>query len=221
MGEKLQRKFVATVSHELSTPLTAVKGLLETALTEESPSRDLLRRALTRVEELEKLVKTVRLLITLDREKGKLKEEVSLEEVISQVLEDLRAEIEELRLEVIRKIYVDRLTSDREKLYILLRNIVENAVRYNVKGGKIFLLSERTPEGVLLEIRDTGEGIKKEELPFIFNPFFGGENRRGMGLGLAISKKIADFLGVEIEVLSKKGEGTKVSLLFRDQSSNL
>ena len=221
MGEKLQREFVATVSHELSTPLTAVKGLLETALTEESPSRDLLRRALKRVEELEKLVKTVRLLITLDREKGKLREEVSLEEAISQVLEDLRAEIEELRLEVIRKIYVDRLTSDREKLYILLRNIVENAVRYNVKGGKIFLLSERTPEGVLLEIRDTGEGIKKEELPFIFNPFFGGENRRGMGLGLAISKKIADFLGVEIEVLSKKGEGTKVSLLFRDQSSNL
>jgi len=212
--EKLQREFTASVSHELSTPLTAVKGLLETALLSDKLERELVERALRRLGDLERLVESVRLLVLLDSKREFTRERFSLMEPISRILEDLSEEIASKGLEV--ELSGDELEveSDREKLYILLKNLLENAVRYNREGGKLRVRIERSLGRTRIAVEDTGVGIPKEEIPLLFQPFFGGKNRKGMGLGLAISKKIADFLGAELKVRSEEGKGTTVEVLL-------
>ncbi len=211
---KLQREFTASVSHELSTPLTAVKGLLETALLQEVPSRELLEKALKRLGDLEKLINSLRFLVLLSSGQKPVMNTFQLRSLVEEVLEDLKEEIakRDLKIELRgEEIYV---RSDREKLYILLKNLVENAVRYNREGGKVSVSIEKGSRGTRITIEDTGEGIRREDMPLIFEPFLGGRNRKGMGLGLAISKRIADFLGAKLSVRSEEGKGTTAEVLL-------
>ncbi len=217
-AERVQREFVATVSHELSTPLSAVGGLLETFL--HSGSRELVERALRRVVELQRLIESVRLLVSLEGSNPKPGEEVNVEEILERVERDLKEEIERRGIRVVKDIREKVLIGDEEKLYILLRNLVENAVRYNREGGRVDITLRREGKGVVLEIRDTGIGIPKEDIPYLFVPFFGGKNKRGMGLGLAVSERIVKWLGGEIEIESREGVGTTVRVTFQTCNRN-
>lgn len=212
--KRLQKEFAASVSHELSTPIAAIKGLLETSLLSDPPSKELVEKALKRVEDLEKLIKSLRFLVLLDAKETLNREKVSLRSLILSVVQDLKEEIDSRKLKVEIQGEDVEIESDREKLYVLLKNLIENAVRYNVEGGKVLIELERTPDGVEVKIEDTGEGIPKEELPLIFQPFVGGKNKKGMGLGLTISKKIADVLDAELEIESEEGKGTRVRVLL-------
>ncbi len=206
--EKLQKEFIATVSHELSTPLTAVKGLIETALFQDTPSRELLERALKRVGDLEKLISSLRFLILSDTPQRLTKARFLINDLVKDIIEDLKEEVDRKNIRVELTEEKVEIESDREKLYALLKNLIENAVRYNREGGKVSVRIERVEHGIKILVEDTGEGIPKEDIPLLFQPFFGGKNRKGMGLGLAISKRIADFLGAELTLKSERGKGT-------------
>ena len=212
--EKLQKEFTASVSHELCTPITAIKGLLETALLQGTPSRELLERALKRVEDLEKLISSLRFLVLLDTAQKPVRERFLIKDLVEDILEDLKEEIAQKSLEVELVGGETEIESDRERLYVLLKNLIENAVRYNIEGGKVSIRAEELGKKVKIVIEDTGEGIPKEDIPLIFQPFFGGKNKKGMGLGLAISKKIADFLGAELRIRSEEGKGTTAEVLL-------
>ncbi len=213
--KKIQKEFVASVSHELSTPVTALKGLLETALSAPEANRELLERALKRAEELEKLIKTVRFFILVESEPIKVREEICLRELFENILKDLEENVKSKRLKVVKDIISIRIKANRERLYMLFRNIVENAIKYNREGGRIFITLREISGNIVAEIRDTGRGIKREILPFVFEPFFKEGEEKGMGLGLAISKKIAESLGADIEISSSQGVGTKVKVTFK------
>ncbi len=210
--KRIQKEFIATVSHELSTPLTAVKGLLETALFQETPGRELLEKALKRLGDLEKLINSLRFLVILGSGEKPRKERFSLKNLIEEILGDLKEEIIQKKLKV--ELYTGdaEVESDREKLYILLKNLLENAVKYNRAGGKVSVSVEPSEDRIKILVQDTGEGIPEEEIPLIFQPFFGGKNRKGMGLGLAISKRIADFLGTDLTIKSERGKGTTAEI---------
>ena len=208
--EKARREFIASVSHELSTPLTAVKGLLETLMLKDPPDAHILKKALKRLEDLEKLINSLRFLILLDTSQKVIKDWVSVRALIERILEELNEEIKTKRLTVTVEGGDLHIDTDREKLYILLKNIIENAVRYNKLKGSILIKIEAKR----ISVKDTGEGIPKEDIPLIFQPFFGGKNKKGMGLGLAISKKIADFLGADLRISSEEGKGTTVEILL-------
>jgi len=190
--ERLQKEFSASVSHELSTPISAIKGFLETALMEEKPDRKLIEKALRRVEDVERMIEALKLLVLLETGSKSKREKLSLKGLIENIVHDLSEKIKEMKLKV--EIEGDDLhiETDREKIYIFFKNIIENAVKYNRKGGKIAIKMGKENGGTFVIVEDTGEGIRKEDIPFLFQPFFGGKNKKGMGLGLTISKKIAD-----------------------------
>ncbi len=212
--ERLQKEFIAGVSHELSTPITAVRNLLELSLEEEK-NEELLRKALERVKDLEKIINTVKLLISLEYRQRGIKESVNLKEVINNVIEDLKESIREKRLKVSLEGEDASILGEREKIYILIKNIIENSVKYNREEGEIHIKLFKENSSVILEVKDTGIGIPENEIPLIFTPFFGGKNRKGLGLGLYICKKIADIYNSEIKINSKEGEGTTVTVKFR------
>ncbi len=215
--ERLQREFSASVSHELSTPISAIKGLLETALMEENPDRKLIEKALKRTQEMERMINALKLLVLIETGGKSKKERVSLRNIIGDVIQDLTERIKEMKV----KVKIDgedlQVITDREKVYILLKNIIENAVKYNRKEGDVFIRILKEGENPVVEVEDTGEGISKEEIPLLFQPFFGGKNKKGMGLGLTISKKIADNLGIQIEIRSGEGKGTTVKAVFPEE----
>ena len=215
--EKLQKEFSASVSHELSTPISAIKGLLETALMEENPDRKLIEKALKRTQDMEKMINALKLLVLIETGGKAKKENVSLKNIIGDVIQNLAERIKEMKVRVKIEGEDLQVVTDRGKVYILLKNIIENAVKYNRKGGDVFIRILKEGKNPVVEVEDTGEGIPKEEIPLLFQPFFGGKNKKGMGLGLTISKKIADNLGIKIEIKSGEGKGTTAKCVFPEE----
>ena len=112
------------------------------------------------------------------------------------------------------------INGNEDRLLQVFVNIVSNSIKYTDAGGKIFLRLYSTNSKVICEIEDTGIGIKEKDLPFIFNRFYRGDESRsretgGSGIGLAIVKAVVSAHEGEIEIESKEGEGTKISVIFK------
>ncbi len=212
--EKLKEEFLSNLSHEIRTPVAAVQLTLETLLTEESEAkkRELITRALGRLKEVSRILEAVYML-SLDKKEENFTE-VNLKELLEEVLKDLEDKLREKNVKVEVELKEEKLTGDSEKLKILLRNLAENAVKYNREGGKIFIRSYRNGERITLEVEDTGRGIDKGILPLVFEPFVKFESERGMGLGLYLVKKIVELHGGSVRVESEKGKGTKFIISF-------
>ena len=211
LTEKALREFAGAVSHELATPLTAIKGILESVISRKTGEMELLERALKRVTELEKMVDSVRTLVMVDSPAVEV-EEIDLESIFNSVIDDLKDSIEKKRINISMGVQGISLKGSRERLYILFRNILDNAVKFNKEGGDIRIQSEIVDGEISIIIEDTGSGIPKGKIPYLFRPFVGREG--GMGLGLAISQKIVKSMGGEIRIVSREGVGTRVILQF-------
>ncbi|MFZ8864158.1 MAG: sensor histidine kinase, partial [Thermocrinis sp.] len=112
-----------------------------------------------------------------------------------------------------------KMFADRQKLLLLLRNLIDNAVKYNKRGGKVWVRAKKEGNKQILEVEDTGIGIPPEHVPFIFERFYRVDKGRsremgGTGLGLSIVKHIVFLHGGEIMVHSKPGEGSRFSIVM-------
>jgi signal transduction histidine kinase len=104
---------------------------------------------------------------------------------------------------------------DAGKIERVLSNLVNNALRHTPAGGRVQVRASRQPDGVRVEVNDTGEGINPHDLPHIFDQFYRGEKSRsrdtgGSGLGLAIARGIVEAHGGQIGAESRQGEGTRI-----------
>jgi signal transduction histidine kinase len=102
---------------------------------------------------------------------------------------------------------------------IIIENLVQNAIKYSPENKAIKIVLEKNVEGILLHIIDQGIGISSNELDKVYQPFFRGESHdlgriNGAGLGLSIVKKLCDLYKIQITILSEKGQGTTITLLF-------
>lgn len=227
--DTLRRELVANVSHDLRSPLASIRGYLETVLLrlDNLPPAELrsyldvsLRNTLT----LERLVGELFELSKLEA-KGYAPsfEEVQLAELVQDVAVKLRPVAErkgiELRTELgegIAPVAADIALAER-----LLSNLLENALRYTDRGGRIDISLREEGDRARLLVSDTGRGIPAEDLRSIFDRFYRGERSRGKaegiagtgsGLGLAIVKRIAELHSTEVEVESEVGRGSSFSI---------
>jgi signal transduction histidine kinase len=131
-------------------------------------------------------------------------------------MEELSARLETKSLHFTNQLSTNILVKkvNHDLFFQLLYNLINNSIRYNRENGSILLLDHYVPgEPYVLEIRDTGIGIKQEELGSIFNRFKSGKDKSaGYGLGLSIVKSIISFLGFDIKVTSAYGEWTVFSI---------
>lgn len=142
------------------------------------------------------------------------REPVELSGLVYETLEFVRPQLE--REELTLATDVDRglppLQGDRNRLKQLLLNLLNNAIKYNERGGRVEIHLRRKADEAILEVSDTGRGIPREALPHIFERFFRVADREGRvagtGLGLAIAKRIAESHRGQIEVSSEVGKGT-------------
>jgi len=216
--ENLKKDFIANVSHELKTPLAAMKLSLET-LEEECKDNPramaFLNRALERAEHMEQLIEDLITLSQLESVKVKVKfEELNLLPLVREILKGLSDFIVKKEIKVELNIPEDATVyADRKMLYAVLKNLIDNAIKYNRKGGKVMIGYRELPSEKEISVCDTGYGIPKSHIPFIFERFYRVERSRsrrsgGTGLGLSIVKLAVDRMGGSVEVESRENEGT-------------
>lgn len=218
IGE-MQREFIANVSHELKTPLTAIRGYAETlqsgALSDPDTAQSFVGIISRNAEQMQLMVEDLLRLSKL--EAGRLQlvmEEIAIKDVVSEILASFKIRIEEKNLKCQVKIQ-DRgmIRSDRRMLIHIITNLVDNAVKYSHDDDRLGI-SARSEDGYwLFQVSDTGVGIAQDELPRVFERFWRADRSRtratgGTGLGLAIVKQLVTQLRGTVTVASDEGKGS-------------
>ena len=219
--ESLRRDLIAWVSHDLQTPLTSMRAILE-ALSDgmvEDPEtvKRYLSTAQRDVRSLSSLIDDLFQMAQLDAGGFPLhRAKASLGDLISDTLESFTelAKQGEIRLEGNVDSDVDPVHMDTQSIGRVLNNLIGNALRHTPPMGRVSVWVRRTGQGVDVTVSDTGEGIRAADLPYIFERFYRGEKSRnrgtgGAGLGLAIARGIVQAHGGDIRVESEIGKGTQ------------
>lgn len=212
------RAFVADASHELRTPLTAIHGFLEVLLRGAARQPEQLQQALESMyDESERLTKLVQGLLTLarlDREPAPEMRRDRLDEVIRELLPQLRILAEHRTLAVHLPEGPVYARIDRDQIKQVVFNLVQNAVQHtDAEEGRIDIALAETSEHIVLRVADNGTGIPPEHLPHIFERFYRVDKARsrrhgGAGLGLSITQSIVQAHGGSISCESEVGRGT-------------
>jgi two-component system, OmpR family, phosphate regulon sensor histidine kinase PhoR len=225
--ERMRMDFVANVTHEIRTPLAAIIGYVETLHQGAVPDREQEKKFLQTIhnnaQRLNRLVDD--LLILSDIEMGEAKmqfREVAVAEVIGEVLKTVapQAAAKKIALEENFAEDVPPVRADRDRVFQILLNIVDNAVKFTPPEGAIKITAAPQDAGtVTIRITDTGIGIPKNEIPRLGERFYRVEKTRcrdygGTGLGLSIVKHLMAAHGGAMEIDSTPGLGTTVSLYF-------
>jgi signal transduction histidine kinase len=226
---EIQKRFVAIVSHELRTPLTIMKnaseiGLRNSAMLSLEKATHIIE---SNLEETNRMSETISFLLAFsvlgERNHVISVQPVSLEAVSKEALAiiDKRYEKRAVHIELDATI-PGIIKGDTAALKGLLLNLIENAVLHTPKGGRVEVSISKRGKFVQLAVSDTGDGIEKKDIPYIFQPFYRGDSRRssespveGMGIGLSLVKEIADFHHASVHVASSKGQGSVFTVTFR------
>jgi two-component system, OmpR family, sensor kinase len=200
-----QRRFIADAAHELRSPMTALSLQAERlSATEMSAVAYERLLPLSRgIERSRKLIDQLLALATAQSSSDRSQTSVSVHEVYRRVLEDLLPLAERKRIDIgVESIEDVQVTINEMDLLILVKNLVDNAIRYTPVGGRVDLTVELAQETVILQVKDSGPGISAEEQMLVFDPFYRslGTDETGSGLGLSIVKAIADRTGAHIRL---------------------
>ncbi len=218
--EDVRRDFVANVSHELKTPLTAIGAMVETLLDDPEMERDTRQRFMERIrDQAARLSAMVQDLLSLSRlessEQPLRREPVELGGLVETLAASLRPEAERrgLSLEVATGDAPLSVYGDPEALRQLAANLLDNALKYTPSGGRVTVRAGRDGGGVTLEVQDTGPGIELQHQERIFERFYRVDRGRsrevgGTGLGLSIVKHVARAHGGAVAVRSAPGQGS-------------
>jgi two-component system phosphate regulon sensor histidine kinase PhoR len=220
--EMVRRDFVANASHELQTPLTAIRGFAETLIGNDlswEEVRAQLDVILRNAERLENLIRDMRELSRVESRRVPLQPaEVDVSKLTSALLSDMEPRLKECSLEVS---VADRgavlAWADRRAVDQVLTNLLDNALKYTDPGGRITVEIEGESEVVRVSVSDTGIGIPSEHQDRIFERFYRVDKARsrslgGTGLGLAIVKHLVQAMGGEVYVESEPGRGSTFRL---------
>jgi two-component system phosphate regulon sensor histidine kinase PhoR len=224
--EKIRVDFVANVTHEIRTPLTAIIGYLETINAGAINNIDDVKRfidiSLKQAQRLNRLVED--LLVISKVELGEIKlnfEEVSVRDIFvsAMPLLEAKAGLKKINIQNNLQENLPHIWADRDRLTQIMVNVLDNAVKFTPEDGSIFIDAGQKNNHVVVTIIDTGIGIPKEEVQRLGERFYRVDRSRsrdlgGTGLGLSIVKHLMIVHGGRMEIESQLGRGTKVSLFF-------
>jgi signal transduction histidine kinase len=225
--EMMRENFITLVSHQLRSPLASVKqyfGVIQEGFAGDvtEKQKEIIQKASEYIDNLMQLINDW---LSVSRvEAGRIKdlsEPVSLPAVLSEILEVLKpqAEAGKVALELNAPDNLPPLYGDPKSLKEAFLNIINNAIIYNRQEGAVTVTVGEQGEDLAVEISDTGMGISRENLPFIFDEFFRVKSKEtqhitGTGLGLPIAKKIIEAHNGYVKVASEPGKGTTFSIFL-------
>ncbi len=226
-ADKQKTSFFQFASHELKSPVIAIKTSLDVVLRGHSESVEpkalnLLQRANGRAEQMLKII-TELLDLTGQKKLNSVSsfQKVDVHKVIRQAIKELRPLLDEKNISCEKELTADNpfILATEEGLNKILSNLIGNAIRYGKEYGRILVRTEQHEKGVQIEVIDNGIGIPPEDLDKIFNEFYRAQNAKkivnfGTGLGLSLVKQITENFNGTIIVQSEPGKGSTFTLRF-------
>lgn len=220
-GEEIRSKFFANASHELKTPLTAIKGFNDIIgmKSKDDDIRTLSSKIDKEVNRVVSLIDDMLNLSKLETTKTPIVEKVDLVAVAYDAEESISALARDknVNIEISGEGTVDM---EKDHAYELVKNLMENAVRYNEDGGHVLVSVSESADNVTLKVKDDGIGIDEENQSRIFERFYRVNKSRsretgGTGLGLSIVKHVAELNGAKLTLSSTLGAGTEITVSFK------
>ena len=227
--EEMRREFSANVSHELKTPLTSISGFAELMsqgivsgdkVTEFS--KDIYKESQRMISLIDDIIK----LSKLDENAvGPKRDAVDLKKLAMDVAEKLKPAGEARAISIEARGESAKITGAYTLLYEMIYNLCENAVKYNVPGGKVVIETSEDTEQAVISVADTGIGIAPEHQKRVFERFYRVDKSHskeigGTGLGLSIVKHGALYHDAKVELESELGHGTTIKLIFPKNNSD-
>ena len=228
-------ELISNISHDLKTPLTAIKGYTEGILdgVADTPEKQkkYLRTIYTKAADMAVLVDELSFFSKIDTNIVPYNFQIiNADDFFNDCVEEmsLDTEVKNVTLDYISKLKPgQRIIADLEQLRRVMNNLIGNSVKYMDKeNGSIVILAEDNGDSVKISVQDNGSGIDEKDIPFIFDRFFRADSSRnskkgGTGLGLAITKKIIEDHNGTISAKSFPGKGTSISFtLLKEESPN-
>jgi two-component system sensor histidine kinase CiaH len=205
-----QKRFVADASHELKTPLTALQTSIEVALRDKK----------LKLKDLKKLTNSLLSLARYQQDNNFTKERLDLKDVIENVYKKISPLAKKKKIQLKIKTKSVKISANKESLEKLITILLDNAVKYTPKNGKVTLEISKNKRYLKLKVKDTGIGIPERDIPYIFDRFYRADKSRsklnlaGFGLGLSMAKRIVEMHNGSIKAKSspKKGSTFTVKL---------
>jgi len=221
--KQAKKDFVSNVSHELKTPIAVLKGVIETLEEEEKEQskKRFLKIAEKRLNQMDSLINDLLIIARLESKEDKIiKRKIPLKGFINSLFEDLLPLCKEKNIQLENRLPTDfYVYGDENKLSILFKNLIENAIKYNKDNGKVVVNGYYKDRYAVIEVKDTGIGIPKKSLPLIFERFYRVDKSRsrnvgGTGLGLSIVKHITEAHKGKVEVESELNKGSSFRIFL-------
>ena len=221
-AEVLRKEFAANVSHELKTPLQTISGyseLLKSGIVKEEDQEEFADKIYQESQRMMKLIEDIIKLSHLDDEELQIrKERIDLNELCANAVDTIKKD----EIDSIELIYQGEpamVYGNRELIESIIFNLCENAIRYNVENGKVFVTVSGEDDSSVLEVKDTGIGIDPKDHERIFERFYRvdkgrSKNTGGTGLGLSIVKHACILNNAEISLESEPGKGSTFRVRF-------
>ena len=217
---QIEKEFISNVSHELQTPISIIQNRLENLMIEHELNEEVMiklsdsQRTLNRMS---KIIKALLLISKIENDQYLKNEKIDLLQLLEEVLEEIEERLMEKDIKIIRQFYenIEINPGNKALLYTMFTNVINNAIKYNKAGGNIIITTKTTGNEFTIEIKDTGIGMKKEDIPTIFDRFkrLHNSTAEGFGLGLPIVKTIANFHQMKVRVDSEVGVGTSFTFI--------
>lgn len=220
-GEEIRSEFFANASHELKTPLTAIKGFNDVIgmKSKDGDIKTLSAKIDKEVNRVVSLIDDMLNLSKLETTKTPIVEKIDLVAVARDAEESISALARDknVNIEISGEGTVEM---EKDHAYELVKNLMENAVRYNEDGGHVFVSVDESADKVTLKVKDDGIGIDEENQSRIFERFYRVNKSRsretgGTGLGLSIVKHVAELYGAKLTLSSTLGAGTEITVSFK------
>ncbi|MDK2899200.1 MAG: hypothetical protein PWQ10_387 [Patescibacteria group bacterium] len=217
-AHEAQSRFTSDASHELRTPLSVMKTEIEVALRDKNPTINELKTTLSsNLEEIDRLNKLSEMLLNLSRlEQTKLKTHpINLNKITNNIIKELK----QLSIRM-SATYKGRqiIEANEEALTDLIRILINNALTYSPKDSKILINITKQDNFARFQISNSGDGIKADKIPYIFDRFYRADssrtNNKGYGLGLSLAKKIVELHNGKISVISIPKKETTFTVLL-------
>jgi signal transduction histidine kinase len=216
-----QKKFIGDVSHELFTPISVMQSKLDNLLVSEKlpvKTVNLILDQQSQLIRLQHIIKALLLISRIENDQYAKNDSVGLNELMAEIISNIEERAEIRHIAIKNTIPNNIVLNDVNKslIYILLFNLVSNAIKYNHDGGRVVLSFYVESNCAYIEVEDNGIGIETGNIDLIFNRFrrINDGTGEGQGLGLSIASSIAAFHDAKIEVKSKPGEGSQFKICF-------
>ncbi|MDF2530885.1 MAG: histidine kinase [Clostridia bacterium] len=221
--EQQQRQFIGNVTHEFKTPLTVIKAyidLMDMYPDDEKLVQDAKENIGKETQRLHDMVEKTLHLAALEKYEFELDmQSLQLDEILLEICDRMEGKIQKQGLQLYRELEPIKIYGDRESIFQIFVNLVDNAIKYNNPKGKIVIKSFMKDNDANIEIQDTGIGIPMELKDKIFEPFYTVDRNRsrqsgGTGLGLALVKQMVEKQHGSISIIDRKEQGTSFLIKF-------